>query len=60
MTIRSLVEANGFDAASIKGITLLGSDEEVQWQSTEGGLQLEFGSAAVDLQHAISFAIQMK
>ena len=60
LTIRSLVEANGFDAGAVKGIRLLGSEEPVKWSAAETGLTLEFGSAAGGLEHAMAFAIELK
>jgi alpha-L-fucosidase len=54
--IRSLIPANGIDEGSISSVDLLGSDQEIRWESGDSGTVLTLESIP-GMEHAIVFRI---
>ena len=57
--IRSLNPENGIEKHLIKEISLLGSDQEITWEMTEGGLSISTGEFP-NLVHAVAYKIELK
>jgi alpha-L-fucosidase len=57
IVIRSLSPTNGIEKGAIKSVTLLGSEQELKWDLTEAGMEIQLQDIP-NLKHAISFRIK--
>ncbi|KPL14494.1 MAG: alpha-L-fucosidase [Bacteroides sp. SM23_62] len=59
ITIRSLNRENGIHPGTIQSVSLLGSDQQIIWETADPGLEVTMTSRPY-LQHALVFKIELR